>query len=54
MNDEDGYFGESVPARYDESSTDMFEPSVVDAVVDVLAGPASTTLSWDESGIVTR
>lgn len=45
MVDDDGYFGESVAARYDESSADMFEPHVVDAAVDVLAelahgGPA--------------
>jgi SAM-dependent methyltransferase len=37
MNDEDGYFGERVAARYDESSADMFEPAVVEAAVDVLA-----------------
>jgi SAM-dependent methyltransferase len=35
--DEDGYFGERVAATYDESSAEMFEPSVVDPVVDVLA-----------------
>ena len=40
VEDEDGYFGERVAARYDESSADMFEPGVVDAVVDVLAGLA--------------
>ena len=40
MDDEDGYFGERVAARYDESYSDMFEPSVVDAVVEVLAGLA--------------
>ena len=31
------YFGEPVAARYDESSADMFEPAVVDPVVDLLA-----------------
>jgi SAM-dependent methyltransferase len=31
------YFGERVAARYDESSADMFEPGVVDPVVDFLA-----------------
>jgi SAM-dependent methyltransferase len=31
------YFGEPVAARYDESSADMFEPTVVDPVVDLLA-----------------
>src|SRR5258708_10485527 len=40
MDDEEGYCGERVAARYDESSADMFEPAVVDAAVDVLAGLA--------------
>ena len=40
MDDEDGYFGERVAARYDESYADMFEPGVVDAVVEILAGLA--------------
>ena len=40
MDDEDGYFGERVAAAYDEESADMFEPRVVDAAVDVLAGLA--------------
>jgi SAM-dependent methyltransferase len=40
MDDEDGYFGESVAATYDEASANMFEPGVVDATVDVLAGLA--------------
>ncbi|HYZ53209.1 MAG TPA: class I SAM-dependent methyltransferase [Streptosporangiaceae bacterium] len=40
MDDEDGYFGERVAARYDESSAEMFEPGAVDPVVDVLAGLA--------------
>jgi 2-polyprenyl-3-methyl-5-hydroxy-6-metoxy-1,4-benzoquinol methylase len=40
VNDEDGYFGEPVAATYDESSSDMFEPQVVDATVDFLAGLA--------------
>jgi SAM-dependent methyltransferase len=31
------YFGEAVAAGYDESSADMFEPAVVDPVVDFLA-----------------
>jgi SAM-dependent methyltransferase len=34
---EDGYFDERVAARYDESSADMFDPEVVDPVVDFLA-----------------
>jgi SAM-dependent methyltransferase len=40
MDDEDGYFGERIAARYDQSYSEMFEPSVVDAVVGVLAGLA--------------
>ena len=36
MHDDDGYFGERVAARYDESSADMFEPAVVEPVVDFL------------------
>ncbi len=31
------YFGEGVAERYDESSADMFDPAVVDPVVDFLA-----------------
>lgn len=34
---EDGYFDERIAARYDESAADMFEPAVIDPVVDVLA-----------------
>jgi hypothetical protein len=37
MDDQDGYFGEGVAARYDDSYSDMFDPSVVDVVVEVLA-----------------
>ena len=33
---DDGYFGERVAARYDESAADMFDPAVVDPVVDLL------------------
>ncbi|MFJ4832985.1 class I SAM-dependent DNA methyltransferase [Streptomyces sp. NPDC088747] len=40
MTDEDGYFGESVAATYDESSAEEFRPEVVGAVVDFLAGLA--------------
>jgi SAM-dependent methyltransferase len=40
MDDKDGYFGEGVAATYDESVAGMFEPGVVDPVVDVLAGLA--------------
>jgi SAM-dependent methyltransferase len=35
--DEDGFFGEPVAATYDESSAAMFESSVVQPAVDVLA-----------------
>ena len=34
------HFGEDVAARYDESSTDMLDPAVVDPAVDFLAGLA--------------
>jgi SAM-dependent methyltransferase len=34
---DDGYFDERIASRYDESSADMFEPDVVDPVVDLLA-----------------
>ncbi|MFI1566323.1 class I SAM-dependent DNA methyltransferase [Streptomyces sp. NPDC020490] len=34
---EDGYFGESVAADYDESTAEMFDPRVVEPAVDVLA-----------------
>jgi SAM-dependent methyltransferase len=37
MNDPDGYFGERVAARYDESAAEMFQPDVVDPAVDFLA-----------------
>jgi hypothetical protein len=37
MSDEDGFFGESVAAQYDESSADMFAPGVVGPAVEVLA-----------------
>ncbi len=40
MTDPDGYFGERVAATYDESAADMFEPPVVDAAADFLAGLA--------------
>ncbi|MFI8946426.1 class I SAM-dependent DNA methyltransferase [Streptomyces sp. NPDC053750] len=37
MPDEDGYFGESVAAHYDDSTADMFAPDAVDPAVDLLA-----------------
>ena len=33
---DDGYFGERVAARYDESAAEMFGPAVVDPVIDFL------------------
>jgi len=35
--DEDGYFGEDVAARYDDSSAEMFDPAVVEPAVAFLA-----------------
>ncbi len=40
MIDEDGYFGERVAARYDESAGEMADPAVVEPAVDLLAGLA--------------
>ena len=37
MDEDDGYFGERVASRYDESAAEMFDPAVVDPVVDFLA-----------------
>jgi SAM-dependent methyltransferase len=37
MHHDDGYFDERVAARYDESSAEMFDPAVVDPVVDLVA-----------------
>jgi predicted O-methyltransferase YrrM len=42
MPGEDGYFDERIAARYDESSADMFDPRVVDPVVDFLADLAGS------------
>jgi SAM-dependent methyltransferase len=36
VHDGDGYFDERVAARYDESSTEMFEPAVLDPALDLL------------------
>jgi SAM-dependent methyltransferase len=41
MDDEDGYFPERVAAYYDEGYSNMFEPTVVDPVVEVLTGLAA-------------
>ena len=37
MDEDDGYFGERVASRYDESAAEMFDPAVVDPVVEFLA-----------------
>jgi len=42
MPGEDGYFDERVAARYDESSGEMFDPAVVEPVVDFLAALAGS------------
>jgi len=42
VNDQGGYFDESVAATYDESSSDMFAPAAVEPVVDVLAAIAGS------------
>jgi SAM-dependent methyltransferase len=34
---EDGYFDEAVAARYDDAESEMFDPAVVEATVDLLA-----------------
>ncbi len=42
MDDEDGYFGERVAARYDETAAELFDPAVVEPTVDFLAELAGT------------
>ena len=37
MHDDDGYFDERVAARYDDPSSEMFDPAVVNPAVDLLA-----------------
>ncbi|WP_280841679.1 class I SAM-dependent methyltransferase [Micromonospora sp. A200] len=37
MRDADGYFGEAVATTYDDRTSEMFDPAVVAATVDVLA-----------------
>ena len=37
MPGEDGYFDEPVAARYDDSESEMFDPAVIEPVVDFLA-----------------
>ncbi|MCE7004428.1 class I SAM-dependent methyltransferase [Kibdelosporangium philippinense] len=41
MIGEDGYFGEGVARRWDDASSDMFLPGIVDTAVDVLADLAA-------------
>ena len=38
----DGYFGESVAARYDETAANLFEPAVLEPAVDFLAERAGS------------
>ena len=42
MEHDDGYFDEHVAARYDDSEEEMFDPAVVDPVVDFLVKLAGT------------
>ena len=37
MHDEDGYFGESVAATYDDPSDTMFDPAVIGSTIDFLS-----------------
>ena len=37
MHDEDGYFGESVAATYDDPSDTMFDPAVIGPTIDFLS-----------------
>jgi len=36
VHEDDGYFDERVAARYDESAAEMFDPAVVEPVIDLL------------------
>ena len=42
MRDGDGYFDERVAARYDESAAEMFEPAIINPVVDLLSAIAGS------------
>ncbi|MEU7425889.1 class I SAM-dependent methyltransferase [Streptomyces sp. NPDC040750] len=53
MVDGDGYFGEAVAGRYDETSAEMFEAAVVEPAVDFLAGLAGVGGSALELGVGT-
>ena len=39
---DDGYFDERVAARYDQSAAEMFDPAVVEPVVDFLVDLAGS------------
>src|ERR671914_713104 len=43
------HFGEQVANRYDESAADMFDPAVVDPVVDLLADLAGDGVDLSEA-----
>src|SRR5918992_817545 len=43
------HFGEQVANRYDESAADMFDPAVVDPVVDLLADLAVDGIDLSEA-----
>ena len=47
MDDADGYFGEPVAATYDEESAEMFSPTAVDPVVELLAGLTGGGVRWN-------
>ena len=40
MDHDDGYFGEEVAARYDQTEGEMFSADVIEPTVDFLAGLA--------------
>jgi SAM-dependent methyltransferase len=42
VHDGDGYFGERVAARYDDDSAEMFDPGVLEPVIDFLADIAGS------------
>jgi hypothetical protein len=45
------YFGERIAERYDETASDMFDPSAVNPVVDFLADLASTVPRWNSASV---
>jgi SAM-dependent methyltransferase len=42
VEDGDGHFDQRVAARYDDSAAEMFDPTVVDPVIDLLVGIAAS------------